>query len=75
MRTRCLAGASYTRQGSWRAAQLRKRVSCCQVVVTAPAAEPTPTGIITLEIGRVRLRIEGQANAGTLAQVLERVLR
>jgi len=49
------------------------------VVVTAPAqapaAEPTPTGIITLEIGRVRLRIEGQANAGTLAQVLERVLR
>nr|WP_229634301.1 transposase [Duganella qianjiadongensis] len=49
------------------------------VVVTAPAqapaAEPTPTGIITLEIGRVRLRIEGQANAATMAQVLERVLR
>jgi|ERR1044072_6433529 len=33
------------------------------------------TGTITLEIGRVRLRIEGQANAATLAQVLERVLR
>lgn len=49
------------------------------VVVTtpaqAPAAEPSPTGIITLEIGRVRLRIEGQANAATLAQVLELVLR
>jgi len=49
------------------------------VVVTAPAQVPTsesaPTGIITLEIGRVRLRIEGQANTATLAQVLERVLR
>jgi transposase len=49
------------------------------VVVTAPAqppeAEPAPAGIITLEIGRVRLRIEGQANAATLAQVLDRVLR
>lgn len=55
------------------------------VVVTTPAqppeAEPAPAsacapaGIITLEIGRVWLRIEGQANVGTLAQVLERVLR
>lgn len=49
------------------------------VVVATPAqppeAESTPAGIITLEIGRVRLRIEGQANAATLAQVLERVLR
>ncbi|SFH05137.1 transposase [Duganella sp. CF458] len=49
------------------------------VVVTTPAqpseAEPAPAGIITLEIGRVRLRIEGQANGGTLAQVLEHVLR
>lgn len=49
------------------------------VVVTTPAQQPevaaSPAGIITLEIGRVRLRIEGQANAGTLAQVLERVLR
>ncbi|WP_431475436.1 IS66-like element accessory protein TnpA [Massilia eburnea] len=49
------------------------------VVVTTPAqqpeAEPAPAGIITLEIGRVRLRIEGQANAATLAQVLDRVLR
>lgn len=49
------------------------------VVMTTPAQQPevdaAPAGIITLEIGRVRLRIEGQANAGTLAQVLERVLR
>ncbi|HEY0584527.1 MAG TPA: transposase [Pseudoduganella sp.] len=49
------------------------------VVVTAPAQAPAsesaPTGIITLEIGRVQLRIEGQANTATLAQVLERVLR
>ena len=56
-----------------------QRNELLSVVVTAPeqapAAEPTPTGIITLEIGRMRLRIEGQANAGTLAQVLERVLR
>lgn len=35
----------------------------------------TATGTITLEIGRVRLRIEGQASAATLAQVLDRVLR
>ena len=49
------------------------------VVMTTPAQQPeveaAPTGIITLEIGRVRLRIEGLANATTLAQVLERVLR
>ena len=49
------------------------------VVVTTPAqqpeAEPGPAGSITLEIGHVRLRIDGQANAATLAQVLERVLR
>ncbi|XLZ68574.1 transposase [Massilia sp. SR12] len=49
------------------------------VVMTTPAQQPeveaAPAGIITLEIGRVRLRIEGQANAATLAQVLERVLR
>jgi len=48
------------------------------VVVTTPAqpeSEPGPAGSITLEIGRVRLRIDGQANAATLAQVLERVLR
>ncbi|KQV46159.1 hypothetical protein ASE26_06580 [Duganella sp. Root198D2] len=49
------------------------------VVMTTPAQQTevgaAPAGIITLEIGRVRLRIEGQANAATLAQVLERVLR
>jgi transposase len=48
------------------------------VVVATPEQVPEPeaaTGTITLEIGRVRLRIEGQANAATLAQVLERVLR
>jgi transposase len=33
------------------------------------------TGAITLEIGRVRLRIEGHPNAAALAQVLDRVLR
>ena len=48
------------------------------VTVASSAQVPetdTATGVITLEIGRVRLRIEGQANATTLAQVLDRVLR
>jgi len=48
------------------------------VVVATPEPVPEPeeiSGTITLEIGRVRLRIEGQANSATLAQVLERVLR
>lgn len=50
------------------------------VPVTVAASAPVPdteiaTGAITLEIGLVRLRIEGQAHAATLAQVLDRVLR
>ncbi|RJG10683.1 transposase [Massilia cavernae] len=32
-------------------------------------------GSIVLEVGEVRVRIEGRANASTLAQVLERLLR
>lgn len=50
-------------------------------VVLAPTV-PAPSrdtvnanGIIVLELGEVRVRIEGQANASTLAQVLDRVLR
>jgi transposase len=50
-------------------------------VVLAPTA-PAPNsatsdanGIIMLELGEVRVRIEGQPNASTLAQVLDRVLR
>jgi transposase len=49
-------------------------------VVMTPA--PTPSspvpehmGIITLELGKVRLRIEGPAYSATLALVLDRVLR
>jgi transposase len=48
------------------------------VVVAAQERVPeseAATGTITLEIGRVRLRIEGQSNVATLIQVLERVLR
>ena len=50
-------------------------------VVLAPT-EPAPDeasadadGVIVLELGKVRVRIEGQPNAATLAQVLDRVLR
>lgn len=53
-------------------------------VVLAPSA-PTPNiadaeggdggGTIVLELGEVRVRIEGQPNAAALAQVLDRVLR
>jgi transposase len=52
-------------------------------VVLAPSA-PAPNnadadgdaaGTIVLELGEVRVRIEGQPNAAALAQVLDRVLR
>ena len=50
-------------------------------VVLAPSA-PAPNnadggagGTIVLELGEVRVRIEGQPNAPTLARVLDRVLR
>lgn len=52
-------------------------------VVIAPSA-PAPNnadadsdagGTIVLELGQVRVRIEGQPNAAALAQVLDRVLR
>lgn len=50
-------------------------------VVLAPTAPaPSNTGsdadsLIVLELGEVRVRIEGQPNAAILAQVLDRVLR
>ena len=43
---------------------------------TAPApGNATADGTIVLELGEVRVRIEGQPNAAALAQVLDRVLR
>lgn len=47
------------------------------VVVAPPAAAPAPDqiGTITLELGRVRLRIEGRPDPATLALMLEQVLR
>ena len=45
---------------------------------TAPAPSNTSShanGTIVLEMGEVRVRIEGEPNAATLAQVLDRVLR
>lgn len=46
------------------------------VVAPAPAAPaPDQTGTITLEVGRVRLRIEGRPDPATLALMLEQVLR
>jgi transposase len=45
---------------------------------TAPAPSNTSSdadGTIVLELGEVRVRIEGQPNAAILAQVLDRVLR
>ncbi|RFP13127.1 transposase [Duganella sp. BJB488] len=45
---------------------------------TVPAPSNTSSdagGIIVLELGEVRVRIEGQPNAAILAQVLDRVLR
>ena len=44
--------------------------------VPAPSSDTAnANGIIVLELGEVRVRIEGQPNASTLAQVLDRVLR
>ena len=45
---------------------------------SAPAASnetANTNGIIVLELGELRVRIEGQPSAATLAQVLDRVLR
>lgn len=45
---------------------------------SAPAASNDTSngnGIIVLELGELRVRIEGQPSAATLAQVLDRVLR
>ena len=46
-------------------------------VVLAPSAPAANNadGTIVLELGEVCVRIEGQPNAATLAQVLDRVLR
>jgi transposase len=52
-------------------------------VVLAPSApapnnvdtDGDPDGTIVLELGEVRVRIEGKPNAATLAQVSDRVLR
>lgn len=42
----------------------------------APSSNTANTnGTIVLELGEVRVRIEGEPNAATLAQVLDRVLR
>ena len=44
--------------------------------VPAPSSDTAnANGSIVLELGEVRVRIEGQPNASTLAQVLDRVLR
>ena len=43
--------------------------------IHVPEAAATPTGVIQLEMGKARLRIEGSVDATTLALVLERVLR
>ncbi|KQQ45917.1 hypothetical protein ASF61_19980 [Duganella sp. Leaf126] len=45
---------------------------------TAPAQDNPSSdggGMIVLELGQVRVRIEGQPNAAALGQVLDRVLR
>ena len=49
-------------------------------VPTAPApgkasADGDAPGTIVIELGQVRVRIDGQSNAAILAQVLDRVLR
>jgi len=41
----------------------------------AAAADSDVGGTIVLELGELRVRIEGQPNAAALAQVLDRVLR
>jgi transposase len=39
------------------------------------SADGAATGTIVLELGQIRVRIDGQPNAAVLAQVLDRVLR
>ncbi len=45
------------------------------VLASSTPALNNADGTIVLELGEVRVRIEGQPNAATLAQVLDRVLR
>jgi transposase len=42
---------------------------------STPSSSVSPPAAMVLEIGQVRLRIEGQPSAVVLTQVLERVLR
>ena len=67
-------------QGRLGAAALMRDDGLLPVVLapTVPApgnAGSDVDGTIVIEVGQVRVRIEGQPNAATLAQVLERVLR
>nr|WP_267875131.1 transposase [Duganella sacchari] len=67
-------------QGRLGAAALMRDDGLLPVVLASTAPVPGGTaantdGIVVLEVGQVRVRIEGQPNAATLAQVLDRVLR
>jgi transposase len=69
-------------QGRLGAPGLMRTVGLLPVVLAPSAPAPNNTdadgdagGIIVLELGEVRVRIEGKPNATTLAQVLDRVLR
>lgn len=61
--------------GQLEAGASTQRTALLPVVMTTPAQELASTGFITLEIGGIKLRVEGQADAALLALVLERVLR
>lgn len=67
-------------QGRLGAPVLRRDDGLLPVVLAPTATAPSNAatqvgGTIVLELGQGRLRIEGQPNASTLAQVLDRVLR
>jgi len=67
-------------QGRLGAAALMREDGLLPVVLapTVPApgkASGHDDGMIVIEVGQVRVRIEGQPNAAMLAQVLDRVLR
>jgi len=67
-------------QGRLGAPALMRDDGLLPVVLTpaVPASSSVPAaadGMIVFEVGQVRVRIEGQPNAATLAQVLDRVLR
>jgi transposase len=50
-------------------------VRITEVIEDKPGAVPQPTGVIQIELGRVRVRIEGSVDPAILRTILEQMVR